>query len=94
MLKKQESSWTRSVSVPWATISKDLQLIASDMDTTTENAMNDIHSVHSGYAPLSVTLCQLAIKQGGWKSIKSTIELLPQPFREIDQTKFGNFSFF
>ena len=89
MIKKQESSWTRSVSVPWTTIQKELQLVKEDMDP--EQTINDIHSVHSGYSPLSVVLCEQSIKQGGWKSIKNVIDLLPGPFREIDQTSESKF---
>lgn len=66
------------------TIKKGLGLVAEDMEMD-EKSMYDIHSVHGGYSPISVRIIEQAMVPNGWKSIKSSLDLLPGPFKEVDQ---------
>lgn len=54
-------------------LSKAFKLIADDLN---EQEPNDISYVYSGYAPLSVRLCQYLTKQN-WKSFSEAIDALP-----------------
>lgn len=77
MLQKQES---RS---PWDSIRSKLELLKFDMDR--ETSKYDIHSVHAGYAPLSVKLIEKALSPGGWKTIENILNILPGQYCEKKQ---------
>lgn len=77
LLQKQEGK------SPWDTIKNKLELINFDMDI--ENSMYDTHSVHAGYAPLSVRIIEEAHSKRGWKGIEHLLNLLPGPHVEKKQ---------
>lgn len=74
LLKRQEG---RS---PWNALRKGLDLVRE------ENVKKgDIHSVHAGYAPLSVRLMEEAPNHRGWESMKDLLEMMPGPTFEFQQ---------
>ncbi|XP_073101685.1 vacuolar protein-sorting-associated protein 33 homolog isoform X1 [Elaeis guineensis] len=73
LFKKQETKTN------WPTITRALQLIVDDTDTTNPN---DVSYIFSGYAPLSIRLVQHAIRSG-WRSIEEIMKLLPGPHLDL-----------
>ncbi len=72
----------------WKTVSNGLQLYREDvMEQPEEKTRTDIHAVHSGYAPLSVTLVEKAVADDGrgWNSISDILDSLPGERKEVHQ---------
>jgi hypothetical protein len=74
MLKKNETKSN------WSTICKAFDLINLDMNH--EKSINDLHSLYSGIAPLSLKVIENALN--GWKG-SDKMDLLPGPTKEEEQ---------
>jgi vacuolar protein sorting-associated protein 33A len=67
----------------WNLIKSQLDLLHPDMDI--QNSMYDVHSVFSGFCPITIALIEAATGKGGWESIKKTMNLLPGKSLEFQQ---------
>jgi hypothetical protein len=72
----------------WKSVSSGLSLYREDiMEQPEEKTRTDIHAVHSGYAPLSVSLIERAVADDGrgWNSISDILDSLPGERKEVHQ---------
>jgi len=82
----------------WPTLRKQLDLLKTASEDNNQNnnsdgsgggdgigGMYDVYSPYAGYCPLTIRLVEQLQIAGGWKAIKSSLDLLPGPFRDFDQ---------
>ena len=69
----------------WQNIKKNFQLVKEDLDL--ENSIYDIHSVFSGFTPISLKLIESANES--WEKKKKFLDLLPGKTLEFDQNSIS-----